>query len=86
MWRRRLGMSSLIMSPSSYGASGSPRNNLSATCSTQEPWEVPLKRASELRTRKSSGKAATELAELGYLNSKGNQFEPSSIKRLIEAR
>jgi DNA invertase Pin-like site-specific DNA recombinase len=36
--------------------------------------------------RKSFGKVATELAELGYLNSRGNQFDPSSIKRLIEAR
>ena len=36
--------------------------------------------------RKSFGKVAKELAENGYYNSKGNQFDPSSIKRLIEAR
>lgn len=36
--------------------------------------------------RKSFARVAKELAEMGYLNSKGNQFNPGSIKQIIDAR
>jgi hypothetical protein len=36
--------------------------------------------------RKSFARVAKELAESGYYNSKGNQFDPSSIKQIIDAR
>ena len=35
--------------------------------------------------RKSFAKVAKELAEMGYLNSKGNAFPSTSIKRMIES-
>ena len=36
--------------------------------------------------RKSFARVAKDLTENGYYNSKGNQFNPSSIKQIIDAR
>ena len=46
----RLGTSSSISSPSRTSASGPPTADSGDTCSTTVPYDVPLIRASEIRT------------------------------------